>query len=135
MTVSQADVWELPSQKRLHAAIGKAQLPAQSDGRGHDATGERATDRGSRHAGFCVLTPSQGIIMAVHLFRRPHPHVSSQSQLRLLCAYENGSVAMWAFVDHTVPTSIEGRGWEMLWRVKLHVETSEYGFRIFCSRC
>ncbi|KAF7791680.1 hypothetical protein EIP86_002703 [Pleurotus ostreatoroseus] len=105
---SLADVWELPSQKRLHAAIGKTDSPLRSDGRG---------DR-----------DAMGIIMSMHLFQHPHPHASGQTQLRLLCCYENGGVTLWAYTNQNKPTSIEGIGWERLWTTKAHNETGQRFF-------
>ncbi|KAL6299266.1 WD-40 repeat-containing protein [Sparassis latifolia] len=99
---SLADVWTLPSQQRLHAAVGKSSLPVSPDGRGQNST---------------------GIIMSMHLFEVAHPSISDRTQLRLLCAYENGSVAMWEYIRTDKETSIEGIGWERVWEVKLHVET------------
>ncbi|PCH42454.1 WD-40 repeat-containing protein [Wolfiporia cocos MD-104 SS10] len=100
---SLADVWTLPGRQRLHAAIGKASHPETStDGRGINTT---------------------GIIMSLHLFQVPHPEVSGRSQLRMLCAYENGGVTAYAYKRTDKETSVEGIGWETLWNVKLHVET------------
>ncbi len=63
--------------------------------------------------------------MSMHLFHHPHPHVSDQKELRLLCCYENGGVTLWAYTNQTKLTSIEGIGWENLWTTRLHNETSE----------
>ncbi|KAM5538451.1 hypothetical protein V8D89_007784 [Ganoderma adspersum] len=100
---AHADVWTLPGKQRLHAAIGKAgQEQSVSDGRD-------------------VRNPV-GIIMSMHLSTAPHPHTAGHTRLRLLCGYENGSVTM---REHTggVERSIEGRGWDVLWSVRLHVES------------
>ncbi|KII85233.1 hypothetical protein PLICRDRAFT_116623 [Plicaturopsis crispa FD-325 SS-3] len=100
---SLADIWALPSQRRLHAAIGSegvASLPTPetlADGRGPNKT---------------------GIIMSLHLFTP-----SSSSELRLICAYEDGGVALWRFSKADKETSVEGVGWETVWRTKLHVES------------
>ncbi|TBU32609.1 WD-40 repeat-containing protein [Dichomitus squalens] len=104
---AHADVWTLPGKQRLHAAIGKAgreqeQEQAASDGRG-------------------VRNPI-GIIMSMHLFMVPHPHSAGRSRLRLLCGYENGSVTMREYAGDK-EISIEGRGWDVLWSVRLHVES------------
>ncbi|KAH9949985.1 WD-40 repeat-containing protein [Amylocystis lapponica] len=100
---SLADIWVLPARERRHAAIGKAQQqPLASDGGGRNAT---------------------GIIMTMHLSERAHPHVSGATQLRLLCAYENGSVTMWKYARDDRDTSVEGIGWEAAWTVRLHVES------------
>ncbi|EMD34181.1 hypothetical protein CERSUDRAFT_98111 [Gelatoporia subvermispora B] len=100
---SLADVWRLPDRQRLHAAVGKtSESSAAADGRGPNST---------------------GIIMSLHLFEAPHPHISGRLQTRLLCAYESGGVTMWAYTRTDRATSIEGIGWESLWTVKLHVES------------
>jgi len=104
---SLADIWTLPSCQRLHAAIGKAGVASNpiellsDDGRGSTKT---------------------GIIMAMHLFSAPSAS-SSPNPLRLLCAYENGSVTLWSFTRTDKQTSVEGIGWEAIWSVKLHVES------------
>lgn len=61
--------------------------------------------------------------MSMHLLEAQHPNVSDQTQLRLLCGYENGSVIALGYASKDKPTSIEGRGWDMVWTVKLHVES------------
>ncbi|KAI1797265.1 WD-40 repeat-containing protein [Ganoderma leucocontextum] len=100
---AHADVWTLPGKQRLHAAIGKAgQEQAAFDGRD-------------------VRNPV-GIIMSMHLSTAPHPHAAGRTRLRLLCGYENGSVTMREHSDGK-ETSIEGRGWAVLWSVRLHVES------------
>ena len=57
-----------------------------------------------------------GIIMALHLFRR------SGGTLRLLTAYEDGSVALREYTRGEAP-SVEGAGWAALWSVRLHGES------------
>lgn len=91
--------------------------------------------------------------MSLHLFVHPTFSVGSESvegtntQLRLLCGYENGSVTLWGFdgvgsggkdwsqslkgkerekARWRERTSVEGVGWEGLFTVKLHVESGEY---------
>jgi len=138
---SQADIWSLSTLSRPHAAIGKSNAHATHtkvvDGRGLNAL---------------------GLIMSLHLFVHHYtlPPASpvasgsgeaepqSNTQLRLLCGYENGSVTMWGFNgvgtggkdwSETLKgknveqgrwfgrTSVEGVGWEGLWTAKLHVES------------
>ncbi|KAG2366988.1 hypothetical protein BDR07DRAFT_1394535 [Suillus spraguei] len=103
-----ADIWSLPSRQRLHAAIGDhldTSATAFSDGRS-----------GSK----------SGIIMSMHLFHSASSAPSSsmsERELRLLCAYEDGSVVL---RKRTVPENkqtVEGRGWEVVWKSKLHVES------------
>lgn len=78
------------------------------------------------------LTPCTGIIMSLHLYTSTSdesgPSRSSAmpaTALRLLCAYEDGSVILRRYVRSDRPTSVEGQGWEVLWTSKSHVETSK----------
>ncbi|KAJ3763905.1 WD40-repeat-containing domain protein [Lentinula raphanica] len=99
---SEADIWSLPSCERVHAGIGqRAKKILFSDGR----TGENPT----------------GIIMSLHLFQNTSPSTSAP-ELRILIAYENGSVILrrYANVDKTM--SVEGKGWEVIWEAKMHRE-------------
>ena len=62
-------------------------------------------------------------------------HVFLDDQLKLLAAYEIGSVAFYQFApsdqhrlvtkvsDYGFEGSIEGRGWECLWKVRVHNES------------
>lgn len=128
----QADIWTLPSCQRLHAAVGKVgALPSSaelvsSDGRGSAKTGTFLLR--------LILPYSNGvqrlgIIMAMHLLStfstssQPSGTGSQNQGLRLLCAYENGSVTLWSFTRTDKQTSVEGIGWEALWSVKRHVES------------
>jgi hypothetical protein len=61
--------------------------------------------------------------MALHLFEAPHPSRSEQKQLRLLVAYENGGVVLFAYTQTDKLTSVEGVGWDKIWRAKVHVES------------
>ena len=70
---------------------------------------------------------------------------AQNGQLRLLAAYEIGSVALYRFnpsPQHQVATkvseygfeaSVEGRGWDCLWRVRKHVETGTIFSPRFCE--
>ena len=60
--------------------------------------------------------------MSMYLFTALHPHAAGRTRLRLLCGYENGSVTMREYTGGA-ETSIEGRGWDVLWSVRLHVES------------
>ncbi|KAJ7227068.1 WD40-repeat-containing domain protein [Mycena pura] len=111
---SEADVWALPSRKRIHASVGTQRT-------------ESIFSSGGRE-GMRV-----GLIMALHLFRvLPSTDSASacEGELRLICAYEDGSVALRRFVGSGTHTdtepelSVEGRGWEVVWQSKLHVEAS-----------
>ncbi|KAK0245425.1 WD-40 repeat-containing protein [Armillaria nabsnona] len=94
---SEADIWSLPSCSRVHAGIGKQESNGpilSTDGRGNQAT---------------------GIIMSLHLFEY-------NGALRILIAYESGNVALREFDKSDRTTSVEGLGWKVLWKVKLHAE-------------
>ncbi|KAL1730022.1 WD40-repeat-containing domain protein [Schizophyllum commune] len=102
---SCADIWELPSRDRLHAAIGKPKdAPAVPlDGRGNDKT---------------------GIIMSLHLFRTTAPTSSpSTSNLRLLSAYEHGGVILRQCTAPVGQKTVEGKGWDVVWSSKVHAES------------
>lgn len=58
--------------------------------------------------------------MSLHLYQ----HQSTPGGLRLLAAYENGSVVLRAYTRTDKAVSIEGEGWDILWTSKLHVESS-----------
>lgn len=71
--------------------------------------------------------------MALHLYwatgvqAQPSPSTTSlveqKGELRLLCAYENGSVTLRRYTTPGKRKTVEGKGWEVMWTVKLHVET------------
>ena len=63
--------------------------------------------------------------MSMHLMSVPHPHTAGRTRLRLLCAYENGSVTMREYARDDKEVSIEGMGWAVLWSVKHHVESGK----------
>ncbi|KAL1744455.1 WD40-repeat-containing domain protein [Schizophyllum fasciatum] len=100
---SCADIWLFPACDRLHAAIGKPKdaptIPL--DGRGNEKT---------------------GIIMSLHLFRSARES-SFSSELRLLCAYENGGVTLRRCTRPFGEKTVEGKGWEVIWTSKVHVES------------
>ncbi|KAK0465642.1 WD40-repeat-containing domain protein [Armillaria novae-zelandiae] len=58
---------------------------------------------------------SNGIIMSLHLY-------THNDVLRILIAYESGNVVLREFVKSDRITSVEGLGWKVLWKVKLHAE-------------
>lgn len=63
--------------------------------------------------------------MGLHLFSSPvESNGIYYNELRILCAYENGSVTLRKYAHTDKPISIEGAGWEVLWTSKLHAETS-----------
>ncbi|KAL5525641.1 hypothetical protein ACEPAG_6977 [Sanghuangporus baumii] len=100
---SLADIWELPSCSRLHAAIGKPEAPEigmkswqiDSDGRSNAKT---------------------DILMSLHLFMK-------SEKLQLLSAYESGEVTLRQCIAGIAEKTIEGRGWECLWKTKQHNES------------
>ncbi len=62
--------------------------------------------------------------MSLHLFEH-------NGALRILIAYESGNVALREFVKSDRTTSVEGLGWKVLWKVKLHAEASMCAFVFF----
>ena len=67
--------------------------------------------------------------MALHLFTASketvlEPPCSQMEELRLLCAYESGGVTLRRYSRTDKLTSVEGMGWDVVWDVKLHVESS-----------
>ncbi|KAF9236702.1 WD40-repeat-containing domain protein [Melanogaster broomeanus] len=106
---SLVDIWTLPDRTRLHAAIGDPQdtsATSFSDGRSGSKT---------------------GIIMSAHLYYASPslPSTSAaQRELRLLCAYEDGGVVLRRRITAESTQTVGGRGWEVVWKSKLHVEAS-----------
>ncbi|KAJ7475767.1 WD40-repeat-containing domain protein [Mycena latifolia] len=101
---SEADVWALPSRERIHASVGTQRTQPMFSLGGREGM-------------------KTGLIMALHLFRAAPPPEGPSShagELRLLCAYEDGSVALRRFVGDE--RSVEGRDWEVVWQCKLHGE-------------
>ncbi|KAJ4487745.1 WD40-repeat-containing domain protein [Lentinula aciculospora] len=104
---SEADVWSIPSYKRLHAAIGHRVKASIFSGDGR--TGENAT----------------GIIMSLRLFEPTSSSAESSRstpELRILIAYESGAVILRRYANPGKLMSVEGKGWEMIWETKLHQE-------------
>ncbi|EIW84057.1 WD-40 repeat-containing protein [Coniophora puteana RWD-64-598 SS2] len=116
---SLADIWTLPSCVRLHAAIG-----APDDDVAEISTDGRSADK-------------TGIIMSMHLFR-PRSQAppeeaeisTSSAPLHLLCGYEDGGLVLRrrtaqaeAEAEEDGRQTVQGRGWEVVWRNKVHVES------------
>jgi hypothetical protein len=76
--------------------------------------------------------------MSMHLFYSASSAPSSSTsakELRLLCAYEDGSVVL---RQRNVPENkqtVEGRGWEVVWKFKLHVESGSLKYVTFPQGC
>ncbi|KAJ7104239.1 hypothetical protein B0H15DRAFT_809146 [Mycena belliarum] len=101
---SEADIWALPSRARIHASVGTQRT--------------RPLFTPGPHEGAAT-----GLIMALHLFRASASSAPSDAgELRLLCAYEDGSVALRRYGGNEGESSVEGRGWDVVWRCKLHGE-------------
>jgi len=64
--------------------------------------------------------------MSMHLFYAassvPSSSISAR-ELRLLCAYEDGGVVLRKRAAPEGKQTVEGRGWEVLWKSKIHVES------------
>ncbi|GAW01299.1 WD-40 repeat-containing protein [Lentinula edodes] len=104
---SEADVWSLPSCKRLHAAIGKRVKTSIFSENGR--TGEDPT----------------GIIMSLHIFETTSssPQLSKVTpELRILIAYESGDVTLRRYANIERQASVEGKDWEVIWNTKIHQE-------------
>ncbi|KAG5724377.1 ASTRA-associated protein 1 [Termitomyces sp. T112] len=104
---TSADIWNLPSCERIHAAVGQA-------------------GKVSLFNSNPVERSKTGIIMSLHIFKAPQDEPSSSTsngELRLLCAYESGSVTLRRYARADKATSLEGAGWEVIWDVKVHAET------------
>ncbi|GAW01300.1 WD-40 repeat-containing protein [Lentinula edodes] len=102
-----ADVWSLPSCKRLHAAIGKRVKTSIFSENGR--TGEDPT----------------GIIMSLHIFETTSssPQLSKVTpELRILIAYESGDVTLRRYANIERQASVEGKDWEVIWNTKIHQE-------------
>jgi hypothetical protein len=62
--------------------------------------------------------------MSIHLYQQAITGASTSSALRVLAAYENGSVVLREYRRSGKDSSVEGQGWDVIWKAKLHVETS-----------
>ncbi|KAG9086569.1 ASTRA complex subunit [Ceratobasidium sp. 370] len=93
------DVWDIPSATRLHAGIGTIKgaaprKPFSDEGRDVYKT---------------------GTVMSLHISQTP-------THLRVLAAYESGTVSLWTRALSDPRTSVEGQGWHLAWSVKHHLE-------------
>ncbi len=118
----QADIWALHECDRIHAAIGQELIKTAEGGRGTFGVFSALFICSGR------LTAKTGIIMSMHLYLSEPEGFSDTAlpttNLRLLCAYENGSVINWKYTRREKVKSVEGAGWEKIWNVKLHTESS-----------
>ena len=141
----KADVWTLPSCQRLHAAVAKAKPwseevneeiateGAAEPGNPTDPKIPKTTETGVLRCcpdlylcGSLTLALT-GLVMSLHLHRAPHPSISTATELRILMAFEAGSVGCWAFRPTDGKShSIEGIGWERLWDVRFHAESGSW---------
>ncbi|KAN0092896.1 WD40-repeat-containing domain protein [Tylopilus felleus] len=103
-----ADIWTLPSRTRLHAAIGDS------------------GDTSTTHFSDGRSGSKSGIIMSMHLYYTPlmSPSTSkAQRELRLLCGYEDGGVVLRRRTTPQDIQTVEGKGWDVIWKNRLHVES------------
>ncbi|KAI9568290.1 WD40-repeat-containing domain protein [Boletus coccyginus] len=103
-----ADIWTLPNRTRLHAAIGDKE----------DTSATQFSDGRSGN--------KSGIIMSMHVYYSPltSPSTSrAQRELRLLCGYEDGGVVLRRCTTPEGRQTVEGKGWEVVWKSRLHVES------------
>ncbi|KAF8551384.1 WD40 repeat-like protein [Imleria badia] len=110
-----ADIWTLPNRTRLHAAIG-------------DPEDISATQFSDGRSGSTSMYSENfaGIIMSMHLYYAPltSPSTSTaQRELRLLCGYEDGGVVLRRRTTPQDRQTVEGKGWEVIWKNRLHVES------------
>lgn len=64
--------------------------------------------------------------MWIHLYEQANPDTPATSEsksLRLLTAYENGGVILRQYLGKDI--SVESSGWDVIWKAKLHVDTSK----------
>ncbi|KAF8807002.1 WD-40 repeat-containing protein [Phlegmacium glaucopus] len=105
---STVDVWSLPARNRIHATIGQEIQKSIF-----------SSNPGGRN--------TSGIIMSLHLYHQSQtqPSISAVQDRRLclLCAYEDGSVVLREYTQNDKETSVEGLGWNIVWKSKLHVES------------
>jgi hypothetical protein len=67
--------------------------------------------------------------MGIHLYEQATSNIPASSEskdLRLLAAYENGGVVLRQYNRIGRETSVEGHGWDVIWKAKLHAETSMF---------
>ena len=67
-----------------------------------------------------------GIIMSMHLHYAPLTSTSTskaQRDLRLLCGYEDGGVVLHRRTTFGDAQTVEGKGWDVIWKSRLHVES------------
>ncbi|KAH8831761.1 WD-40 repeat-containing protein [Flagelloscypha sp. PMI_526] len=91
---SEVDIWHLPARDRIHAGIGT----------GNNQRGEAG---------------ATGIAMSLHLF----PEDQDSKSLRLLAAYEFGGLILRQYNSGTKEKSVEGKGWDVVWSQKPHVDS------------
>ncbi|PVG04431.1 WD40 repeat-like protein [Serendipita vermifera] len=98
------DIWTLPNPDRVHAAMGKRHVQ----------------DAGSNDTSDTRL--KLGAVMAVHIL-----NVASSQQdivvLNVLAGYEDGSVVLYSRDDDHNQKSVEGVGWNLIWRIREHLES------------
>lgn len=64
--------------------------------------------------------------MSMHLYYTPlmSPSTSkAQRELRLLCGYEDGGVVLRRRTTPQDIQTVEGKGWDVIWKSRLHVES------------
>ena len=64
-----------------------------------------------------------GIVMSVHLYHSKASESSLDSRLCLLAGYESGSVILWRCENADERHQTLARGWESVWKAKLHGES------------
>lgn len=60
--------------------------------------------------------------MSLHLFRKSG---RGDSTLQLLCAYENGHVALFKYEGDQPAPTFQGNGWVCAWNIKIHADSGK----------
>jgi len=60
--------------------------------------------------------------MSLGLFYQKRSDSLGESQLALICAYENGSIVLRRYTSDK-ETSVEGVGWQTIWTSKIHTDS------------
>ncbi|QRV75179.1 WD40 repeat protein [Ceratobasidium sp. AG-Ba] len=93
------DIWEIPNPVRLHAGIGTIKGAAPR---------KPFSDEGRD-------LYKAGVVMSLHVSE-------TSTHMRILAAYESGTVTLWVRPLSNSFKSVEGQGWETAWSVKQHSE-------------
>lgn len=105
----------------MHAAIGKVETASTGNGLDPAGRGGSGELRQLYAHNDTKFKSSVGILMCLNLFKQSTN--ARPGGLHLLSAYESGEVMLRRYMDYSREVSIEGQGWECLWKSKGHVES------------